>query len=104
MSKLFDNLKEPKRKTEAKDARVEIAQDFERLKSESIAYFAMMKALERMKDEAQLQIHMTCGESTGMAKYWKGRMSAIDEIQGLPDVYERKAIAAGEERKQTSIV
>ena len=95
--KLFENLKEPQRKPDQKDARIEIAQDFDRLESESIAFFVYKKRLENMKDEAMLQIMATCGEPS--AVYWKGRMSVIDEIQGIPEEYQRKAVAAVEEQK-----
>lgn len=102
MSKLFDNLKEPKKKSESKDARIEIAQDFDRLKSESIAYFALMKRVSDLKDEAHIQVMYHAGETIGI--YWKAKLQAYDEVLGIPDLYARKAIEAGEDQKLRSLV
>lgn len=102
--KLFENLEKPKVNPNNKDMRIDIAQDFERLKADSPAYASLMKALENMKDEANLQIQMTCGDKNGMSVYWKGRMSAIDEIQGFPERAFRKAVEASEESNMKSLV
>ena len=102
MSRLFSNLKEQKPKTQHKDTRIEIAQDFDRLKSESIAYFALMKRVSDLRDEAHIQVMYLAGEPIG--SQWKAKLNAYDEVLSIPENYARKAIEANEEVNIKSIV
>lgn len=102
MSKLFENLKEPQRKTEGKDFRLEIAQDFERLKTESKAYFFFMKRISEMRDVAHYHVMLTAGEPIGIQ--WRVKLQLLDEILGVPDEFMAKAHEAQEEEHLTSVV
>lgn len=102
MSKLFDKFKEPTRKTEGKDFRIEIAQDFERLKSDSKAYFFMMKRISDLRDNAHYMVMMTAGEPVG--SQWKRELNVLDTVLGIPDEFMQKAVEANEEQKLRSVV
>lgn len=98
--KLFENQEEIKRKPQDKDMRIEIAQDFERLKRESKAYYFMMKRISDMRDEAHLQIMVVDCES----KTWKARLNALDEVMTIPEDFMRKATEALAEKELRSVV
>lgn len=102
MSKLFQNFKEPIRKTEGKDFRLEIAQDFERLKTESKGYFFLMKRISDMRDVAHYHVMTLAGEPVGLQ--WKSKLQILDEILGIPDEFMQKAHEAQEEENLTSVV
>lgn len=99
---LFKELKEKPKKSEGKDFRIEIAQDFEKLKSESKAYFFLMKRISDMRDNAHYHVMLTAGEPVG--SQWKSKLTALDEVLGIPEEFAQKGLEAEAEIKIRSVV
>lgn len=100
--KLFEELKEPLKKENKQDFRIEIAQDFERLQAESKAYFFLMKRISDMRDVAHYHVMLLAGEPVG--GQWKTKLQAYDEILGIPEEFAQKGREAEAESSIRSIV
>lgn len=99
---LFKDLKEPTKKKEGQDFRIEIAQDFERLKSDSKAYFFLMKRISDMRDVAHYHVMMMAGEPVGAQ--WRVKLQAFDEVLGIAEEFAQKGVEAEAEQKIRSVV
>ena len=99
--KLFSDFEEKQFKKPDQDIRIEIAQDFERLKSESKAYFFFMKRISDLRDVAHYHVMLLAGEAVGAQ--WKAQLKAYDEVLGIPDEFFQKAREADAEKKMTSV-
>jgi hypothetical protein len=100
--KLFKDLEEPSKGSGKQDFRVEIAQDFERLKAESKAYFFLMKRITDMQSVAMYHV-MALGEDK-VGNYWRGQLHAIDGVLGIPDEFAQKGREAESEKEIRSIL
>lgn len=100
--KLFSDFDEKQIKKPDQDIRIEIAQDFERLKSESKAYFFFMKRISDLRDVAHYHVMLMAGEPIG--SQWKAKLQAYDEVLGIPEEFFQKAREADADRKLTSVV
>lgn len=99
---LFKDIKEQKKNPNKQDFRIEIAQDFERISTESKAYFFFMKRISDMRDVAMYHVMLTAGDPIG--SQWKSKLSVLDEVLGIPQEFAQKGIEAESESKVRSIV
>jgi hypothetical protein len=100
--KLFKDIDNNPRREKNQDLRLEIAQDFERLQSESKAYHAFIKRISDMRDVAMYHVMLTAGEPIGAC--WKAKLVQLDEVLGVPEEFMQKGRAAEEENEMKSVV